>query len=286
MDTLQTHEIAIRLAVFIGIFAVMAIWEMLTPRRPPTVSKVQRWGSNIGLVVLNTLMLRLLFPTAAVGVALLAENRGWGVLNTLALPQWFEMLIAVVVLDFSIWLQHVMVHAVPLLWRVHRMHHADLDYDLTTGARFHPFEIILSLLFKFAVIAVLGPAVAAVLLFELILNGMSMFNHGNVGLPDPIDRGLRLLLVTPDMHRVHHSVEDDEMNSNFGFNLSIWDRLFGTYRDQPCGGHEGMTIGIRGFREPREVDTLPGMLALPFRGAVVDYAISRRQWGRRNDERV
>jgi sterol desaturase/sphingolipid hydroxylase (fatty acid hydroxylase superfamily) len=286
VDTLQTHEIAIRLTVFVGIFAVMAIWELLVPRRALTVSKAQRWRSNIGLVVLNSLMLRLLFPTAAIGVALFAEHRGWGVLNTLALPHWFELLIAVIVLDFAIWLQHVMVHAIPLLWRVHRMHHADLDYDLTTGARFHPFEIVLSMLIKFAVIAVLGPAVAAVLLFELILNGMAMFNHGNVRVPDPIDRVLRLLIVTPDMHRVHHSVEDDETNSNFGFNLSVWDRLCGTYRDQPRSGHEGMTIGIRGFRRASEVDELPGMLALPFRGAVVDYAINRRQSGRQNDEPV
>lgn len=286
MDTLQTHEAAIRLTFFFGIFATMAVWELLAPRRALTVSKVQRWGNNIGLVVLNTVLLRLLFPTAAVGMAVFAEVHGWGVLNTLTLPGWVEILTAVIVLDFAIWLQHVMVHAIPLLWRLHRVHHADLDYDLTTGARFHPLEIILSMLIKFAVIAVLGPAVTAVILFEVILNGMAMFNHGNVRLPDPLDRVLRLLLVTPDMHRVHHSVEDDETNSNFGFNLSLWDRLFGTYRDQPRGGHDGMTIGIHGFRDAREVDALPGMLALPFRGKVNDYVINRRQWNGQDDDHV
>jgi sterol desaturase/sphingolipid hydroxylase (fatty acid hydroxylase superfamily) len=171
-----------------------------------------------------------------------------------------------------------MVHAVPALWRLHRVHHADLDYDLTTGARFHPIEIILSMLIKFATIAVLGPPVIAVILFEVILNGMAMFNHANVRLPARFDQVLRWLVVTPDMHRVHHSVEDDEANSNFGFNLSCWDRLLGTYRDQPRGGHQGMTIGIHGYRKPREVSWLPGLLALPFRGKITGYAINRRQW--------
>ena len=286
MDALQTHETAIRLTVFFAVFAAMAVWELLAPRRALTVSKAQRWTNNMGLVLLNTLLLRLLFPTAAVGMAVFAEHNGWGVLNYFALPGWVEVLIAVVVLDFAIWLQHVMVHAIPVLWRLHRVHHADLDYDLTTGARFHPLEIILSMLIKFAVIAVLGPAVAAVILFELILNGMAMFNHGNVHLRDRLDRALRRLLVTPDMHRVHHSVEDDETNSNFGFNLSVWDRLFGTYRDQPRGGHEGMTIGIRGFRDARDVDALAGMLVLPFRGKITGYVINRRQWQGPDDAHV
>lgn len=286
MDTLQTHEIAIRLMSFFGIFAAMAVWELLAPRRALTVPKARHWGHNIGIVALNVILLRLLFPAAAVGVAVFAERYGWGVLNLLTLPTWFEILLAVIVLDFAIWLQHVMMHAIPVLWRLHRVHHADLDYDLTTGARFHPLEIILSMLIKFAVIALLGPAIAAVILFEVILNGMAMFNHGNVGLPDGLDRALRLLFVTPDMHRVHHSVEDDETNSNFGFNLSVWDRLFGTYRDQPRGGHIGMTIGIRGFRDPREVDALPGMLTLPFHGVASDYVINRRQWSRQVGEDI
>jgi sterol desaturase/sphingolipid hydroxylase (fatty acid hydroxylase superfamily) len=234
--------------------------------------------NNIGLVVFNTVLLRLLFPAAAVGMALLATDQGWGLFNYFQIPAWLAIPVAVIAMDLVIWLQHVMVHAVPALWRLHRVHHADLDYDLTTGARFHPIEIILSMLIKFAIIMVLGPPVVAVILFEIILNGMAMFNHANVRLPLPLDRVLRWLIVTPDMHRVHHSVEDDETNSNFGFNLSWWDRLFGTYRDQPRGGHDGMTIGIRGFRQLREVSWLPGLLVLPFRGKVTGYAINRRQW--------
>jgi sterol desaturase/sphingolipid hydroxylase (fatty acid hydroxylase superfamily) len=182
-------------------------------------------------------------------------------------------------MDLAIWVQHVLVHAVPALWLLHRVHHADLDYDLTTGARFHPLEIVLSMLIKFATIVVLGPPVAAVVIFEVLLNATAMFNHANVRLPARIDRVLRLFVVTPDMHRVHHSVEDDETNSNFGFNLPWWDRLFGTYRDQPRGGHEGMTIGINTFRELRQVAWLPGMLTMPFIGKVTGYAINRRQWG-------
>jgi sterol desaturase/sphingolipid hydroxylase (fatty acid hydroxylase superfamily) len=279
LDTfVQTHEAAIRLGFFLGIFAVMALWEVLAPRRGLTISKAVRWANNLGLVVLNTVLLRLLFPAAAVGMAAFAAGQGWGLLNHWQVPFWLAVPVAVLVMDLVIWLQHVMVHAVPALWRLHRVHHADLDYDLTTGARFHPLEILLSMLIKFAAIMVLGPPVLAVILFEVILNAMAMFNHGNVRLPLALDRRLRWVLVTPDMHRVHHSVEDDETNSNFGFNLSLWDRLFGTYRDQPRGGHKGMTIGIRDHREPREVDRLPGMLTLPFRGAVTDYAINRRQW--------
>jgi sterol desaturase/sphingolipid hydroxylase (fatty acid hydroxylase superfamily) len=273
------HEAAIRLGFFFGVFALMALWELRSPRRTLSVSKAQRWGNNLGLVVLNSILLRLLFPAAAVGMAAIADARGWGLLHVLEPPLWLSVLVAVVVLDFVIWLQHVMFHAVPALWRLHRVHHADLDYDLTTGARFHPIEILLSMVIKFAAIMVLGPPVVAVILFEVILNGMAMFNHGNVGLPAGLDRALRWLVVTPDMHRVHHSVEDDETNSNFGFNLSWWDRLLGTYREQPREGHSGMTIGIRGYRDPREVDRLAGMLLLPFRGEVTDYAINRRRWG-------
>jgi sterol desaturase/sphingolipid hydroxylase (fatty acid hydroxylase superfamily) len=287
LDTfVQAHEAAVRLGFFIGIFAVMALWEVLAPRRALTVSKALRWANNVGLVVFNTVLLRLLFPAAAVGMAAFAAEQGWGLLNHFAVPFRIAVPIAVIAMDFVIWLQHVMVHAVPALWRLHRVHHADLDYDLTTGARFHPIEIILSMLIKFAAVAVLGPPVVAVILFEVILNGMAMFNHGNVRLPEGVDRALRALVVTPDMHRVHHSVEDDEANSNFGFNLSWWDRLFGTYRDQPRGGHEGMRIGIRGFRDPRQVAWLPGMLALPFKGRITGYAINRRQWAAGEEDDV
>ncbi|MGE5155443.1 MAG: sterol desaturase family protein [Bdellovibrio bacteriovorus] len=279
MDSfIQTYEPAIRLASFLGIFALMTLWELLAPRRALTVSKGIRWANNLGLVALNTLVLRLLFRAAAVGVAAVAAERGWGLLNLYPPHPVLAVVVAVVTLDLVIWVQHVMVHAIPALWRLHRVHHADLDYDLTTGARFHPLEIILSMLIKFATILVLGTPVVAVVIFEVLLNATAMFNHGNVRLPIALDRWLRWVLVTPDMHRVHHSIEDDETNSNFGFNLSIWDRLFGTYRDQPRAGHEGMTIGIRDHRDPREVDRLPGMLALPFRGGVTGYAINRRQW--------
>jgi len=278
-DWLLTHEPAVRLGLFLGVFALMALWEMIAPRRALTLSKAMRWSNNIGLVVFNTVLLRLLFPAAAVGMAAFAAQQGWGVLNYVEVPFWIAVLIAVIALDFVIWLQHVMVHAIPLLWRLHRVHHADPDYDLTTGARFHPIEIILSMLIKFATIAVLGPPVVAVIIFEVLLNATAMFNHGNVRLPAKADRVLRWFVVTPDMHRVHHSVEDDETNSNFGFNLPWWDRLFGTYRDQPRGGHEGMTIGIHGYNQPRDVSWLPGLLVLPFRGRISGYVINRRQWG-------
>jgi len=272
------HEKPIRLGFFFGVLALMALWEVLAPRRALSVSKALRWANNLGLVFFNSFLLRLLFPAAAVGMAAFASERGWGIFNTFEVPFWLAVALSVVAMDFIIYLQHVLVHAVPVLWRLHRVHHADLDYDVTTGARFHPIEILLSMLIKFATIAVLGPPVVAVVLFEVVLNAMAMFNHGNVRLPLGLDRVLRALLVTPDMHRVHHSVEDDEANSNFGFNLSLWDRLFGTYRDQPRAGHEGMTIGIHKYRTPREVNRIDGLLLLPFRGKVSDYAINRRQW--------
>jgi sterol desaturase/sphingolipid hydroxylase (fatty acid hydroxylase superfamily) len=272
------QESVIRLGSFAGIFALMALWELLAPCRALAVARSVRWGNNLSLVVVNTLLVRLLFPTAAIGVAVFAHDQGWGLLNYVELPSWLALALALVALDLAIWVQHVLFHAVPALWRLHRVHHADLDYDLTTGARFHPLEIVLSMGIKFGLIAALGPPVLAVLVFEVILNGMAMFNHANVSLPPALDRALRWLLVTPDMHRVHHSIEDDEANSNFGFNLAWWDRLFGTYRAQPRAGHRGMTIGIRAHRQPREVSWLPGMLALPFRGAVDGYAINRRQW--------
>jgi len=257
----------------------MAVWEFRRPARALRLSRSLRWMNNLGLVALNTLILRLLFPAAAVGMAAFAAERGWGLLNYTALPHWLAIFVSIVALDFVVWLQHVMVHAIPVLWRLHRVHHADPDYDLTTGARFHPLEILLSMLIKFAAIVVLGPPVVAVILFEVLLNATAMFNHGNVRLPSMADRILRWLVVTPDMHRVHHSVEDDETNSNFGFNLPWWDRLFGTYRDQPRSGHVGMTIGIHGYNERRDVTWLPGLLALPFRGRISGYVIHRRQWG-------
>ncbi len=283
-DLVLENELPIRLGFFFGVFAVMAAWELAAPRRRLTVSRTLRWTSNLGLVFLNSLVLRLLFPAAAVGVAALAEERDWGLFNLVEAPFAVAVLLSVVAMDFVIWLQHVVFHAIPVLWRLHRVHHADLDYDVTTGARFHTIEIILSMLIKFATIVLLGPPVVAVVIFEVLLNATAMFNHGNVKLPARLDRALRWVLVTPDMHRVHHSVEDDEANSNFGFSLTWWDRLFGTYRDQPRAGHQGMTIGIHRYRDPKLVDRLPGMLALPFVGPITGYAINRRQW-KNSDEK-
>lgn len=243
------HEPAIRLSFFVGVFAAVALWEVAAPRRALTVSKALRWGSNLGLVVLNTVLLRLMFPLAAVGVAAFGVANGWGLLNHFQVPFWLAVPVAVVAMDFVIWLQHVMVHAVPALWRLHQVHHADLDYDLTTGARFHPIEIALSMLIKFATITVLGPPVLAVVIFEVLLNATAMFNHGNIRLPAGVDRVLRWFVVTPDMHRVHHSVRVEELNTNFGFCLSLWDRASGLYCAQPQGGHEAMTVGLAAHQD-------------------------------------
>jgi len=278
------HEMSIHIGFSFGVFTLMAVWELMAPRRSLTVSKVVRWTNNLGLVILNTAILRLLFPAAAVGVAMFTSAHGWGVLNHFAVPLPVAVVLSLVALDFIIYLQHVLMHAVPVLWRLHRVHHADPDYDVTTGSRFHPIEIVLSMLIKFAAIVVLGAPPLAVVIFEIILNAMSLFNHGNVRLPLGIDRVLRLIVVTPDMHRVHHSVEGNEANSNFGFNLSIWDRICGTYIDQPRKGHSAMTIGINDYREPRLVSWLPGILALPFLGEVKGYAINRREWSTPEDK--
>lgn len=284
-DFILDHEPGIRLASFLGIFAVMAVWELLAPRRVLSQSKRQRWFNNLGLVVFNTALLRLVFPLAAVGMATTAELNGWGLFNRVEPPGWLALLASVVILDGAIYLQHVMLHAVPLFWRLHRVHHADLDFDVTTGSRFHPVEILLSMLIKFAVIVLLGPPIVAVVVFEVLLNASSMFNHSNVRLPTALDALLRWLIVTPDMHRVHHSHLDHETNSNFGFNLSIWDRLFGTYRNQPQEGHEGMVIGIDTFRDAAHCITLRGMLGMPLIGKLGDYAINRRHWDRNENRK-
>lgn len=275
-DLALTHELLLRGVCFAGVFSLMALWELRAPARPLALPRAVRWANNLAMVGLNTILLRLLFPAAAIGMAAFSADKGWGLLNHIAPPLWLGIVIAVIALDVFIWLQHVLMHAIPVLWRLHRVHHADLDYDVTTGARFHPLEILGSMVIKFAAIAALGPPVVAVLLFEVLLNATSMFNHGNVRLPARLDRILRWLLVTPDMHRVHHSVEEDETNSNFGFNLPWWDRLCGTYREQPRGGHAGMTIGIHGVNAPRDAAWLPGLLTLPFRGGPGGYGINRR----------
>ncbi len=273
-DFLLANEPIIRLSVFLGILVVMAAWEVAAPRRRREIPRVLRWTNNLGVVVADTILVRLTFPIAAVGLALLAEERGWGVFNVIEAPGWVAFIASVVVLDLVIYLQHVLFHAVPALWRLHRMHHADLDFDVTTGLRFHPIEIVLSMGIKLAVVVVLGPPAAAVLVFEVILNGTAMFNHSNIRIPLGLDRILRWVVVTPDMHRVHHSVVPQETNSNFGFNLPWWDRLFGTYRAQPAEGHDGMTIGIELFRTRRDL-WLDRMLIQPLLGKAGNYPINR-----------
>ena len=257
-------ETTIRLGCFVGVLVTMMAWEAAAPRRPRGHPRAARWTANLGIVVLDTVLVRLLFPLAPVAVAAVAAGQGWGVLNVIEVPYWVAVAASVVVLDFAIYLQHVMFHAVPVLWRLHRMHHADLDYDTTTGLRFHPLEIVLSVAIKMAVIVLIGAPAAGVLIFEVVLNATALFNHGNVSLAPGLDRVLRLVVVTPDMHRVHHSVVKAETDSNFGFNLPWWDRLMGTYRAQPEAGHEGMTIGLEVFRDPGEL-RLPRLLTQPFR---------------------
>ena len=274
-DFIANHEGMIRLAFFVGIFAAVAIAELAAPRRALTTSKVSRWFANIGIVVMNTVLLRLIVPASAVGISVWVQQQGWGLFNQVEIPYWLKVVLSAMLLDFVIYLQHVMFHAVPLLWRFHMMHHADMDFDVTTGTRFHPIEIFISMGIKFAAIMLLGAPALGVIIFEILLNGTAMFNHGNFFVPLGVDRNLRLFVVTPDMHRVHHSVFPTEANSNFGFNLPWWDRLMGTYRAQPTRGHDGMTIGLNQFRDPAGL-TLPRLLVLPFTGKQGTYAINRR----------
>jgi len=245
-------EIWIRVGSFVSLLILFAVWERLTPRRAMTARRAIRWVSNLGLVVLGSLAVPLLLPIASLAMAALAAERGWGLFNNYDWPYPVVFLLSVVLLDFFIYLQHVLFHAVPTLWCLHRVHHSDVDLDASSGVRFHFLEIVLSMVIKLAAIVTLGPPVLAVLAFEVILNGTSLFNHANIKLPPKVDALVRLVIVTPDMHRVHHSVIRKETDSNFGFNLSVWDRLFGTYRAQPAKGHEGMTIGIEDFREERD----------------------------------
>ena len=257
-------EPLIRLGVFATVLTVLIAGELLAPRRQFTVRRSRRWPGNVGVVVISTVLIRILFPTAAVGLALVAEANGWGLLNLVAAPDWLAILVAIVLLDLIIFAQHRLFHAVPLLWRLHRMHHADLEIDVTTGFRFHPGEIVLSMVIKLGAVAVLGAPALGVMIFEILLNATSLFNHSNIRLPAAVDGRLRRILVTPDMHRVHHSIVARETNSNFGFNLPWWDRLFGTYRAQPAAGHEAMTIGLTLFRDPSEL-RLDRILMQPLR---------------------
>ena len=264
----------IRAAAFVGVFAILATAEALAPRRPLSISKIQRWFANLTIVALNPLTVLLVFPILPIGLALHASAQNWGLLNHPAMPYWLKVAAGVVMLDLAIYAQHVLHHAIPAFWRLHMVHHADLDFDLTTGLRFHPVEIVVSMAIKLSVVAALGPPLLAVLIFEVALNATSMFNHSNIRIPEKVDQVLRLLVVTPDMHRVHHSVIMRETNSNFGFNLPWWDRFFGTYKDQPDKGHINMTIGLAQFRDPRKL-TLPRLLILPFAGDPGQVPINR-----------
>lgn len=274
IQTLLANEPVLRLAVFVGVLVAMALWELAAPRRRQDIPRVLRWTNNLALVVVDTVLLRLTFPILAVGLALMAQASGWGLFNALDLPLWLAILLSILLLDLAIYLQHVLFHAVPGLWRLHRMHHADLEFDVTTGLRFHPVEIALSMAIKLAVVAALGAPAVAVLLFDVVLNATALFNHANIRLPAGVDRVLRWVVVTPDMHRVHHSVIPAETNSNFGFNLPWWDRLLGTYRAQPMAGHTGMTIGIEHFRTRRDL-WLDRMLMQPLRGPATGGALDR-----------
>lgn len=253
----------LRIAAFVAVFVTMALWEVARPRRIQQLSRGSRWPSNIGIVVLDNVVLRLVMPMSAVGLATYVEAQAWGLFSNFGSTA-ASAILGFLALDLAVYGQHVLFHYVPALWRLHRMHHADQEFDVSTGIRFHPIEVALSLAIKYAVIATLGVPAVAVFAFEVVLNATSMFNHGNVAIPPAWDRVLRYVLVTPDMHRVHHSIERRETNSNFGFNLPFWDRLFGTYIDQPVAGHDQMIIGIDRFRSEQE-QRLHNMLTQPFR---------------------
>ncbi len=254
-----------RLTCFAGTLLVMGLLEWLAPRKQRVASRSARWLSHLGLVAINTLAARLWIPLSAVAAAAWAQTQGWGLLNMVQWPVWVEFTLALVLLDLAIYGQHVLSHHVPLLWQLHKVHHADLDLDVTSGVRFHTLEILLSAVFKLGLVVVLGPSGLAVMVFEIILNAASLWSHSNVRLPLGVDRWLRLVLVTPDMHRVHHSVLVHETNSNYGFQLPWWDFLFRTYTAQPQAGHEGMVIGLVAPREEKQVVRLTGLLAMPFR---------------------
>lgn len=270
----MNSEAFIRLAFFLGIFVIVALWELAAPRKRLTVPKLGRWGNNLGMILFDVVMIRVLMPAAAIQMAVATQHNGWGILHYYHVSLIPAMIIGVLALDLVIYLQHLMFHAVPILWRLHMVHHADLDIDVSTALRFHPIEILISMGIKMAAVAVIGPPMLAVLVFEIILNGTAMFNHGNIRLSLAIDRLLRLLVVTPDMHRVHHSVIIRETNSNFGFNFPWWDRMLGTYRSQPAAGHEKMVIGLSQFRDVRRLN-LFRLLILPFYGNPGAYSLNR-----------
>ena len=262
-NLIADSESSIRLAIFLGMFLLLAIAEVLFPRRKPAYSKPKRWLSNLGISALNTLVVRISFPIAGVAAAMLAQERQWGLLNQLPLAAWLNILVFLLLFDLAIYWQHRLFHVVPWLWRFHRMHHTDVDYDLTTGSRFHPCSILISAAIKIALVIVLGASAAAILTAEVVLNVTAMFNHSNLKLPQSMDHKLRKILVTPDMHRIHHSTDSIEHNANFGFNFPWWDRIFGSYLDQPKMSHEDMDIGITGFQERKSIDIFT-LLIQPF----------------------
>ncbi len=275
LSLFQFSEAAVRMTVFILVFAAMAVWEMAAPRRILAAGKAGRWFTNLLIVLINTILVRVIFPVMPVALAVVAGARGWGLLNSINAPSWLEFIFALVLLDLSVYLQHVMYHVLPPLWRLHLVHHADLDIDVTTGLRYHPVEIILSLMVRLSAVAVIGPDPLAVAVYEIVLNGMLMFNHGNVRMPAGADGVLRYFAVTPDMHRVHHSAVIPETNSNFGLTLSWWDRIFGTYRGEPAAGREGMKIGLAQYRDEGEL-SLPRLMILPVIADTGGYDITGR----------
>ena len=258
------NELIIRLVAFFGIFGLVAMTELIIPKRTLRINKMKRWFNNIGLIVFNSLILRFIIPFTGVMVALLCQEKGFGVFNLITVPSWIAILSCIILLDLLIYTQHVVFHLVPIFWRLHKVHHSDLDYDLTMASRFHPIEMGLSLCLRCFFIALLGVPVIAVILFEVILNGAAMFNHGNFLLPKKLDNVLRLFIVTPDMHFVHHSIEKNEYNRNFGFNLPWWDRIFGTYKAEPKLGQQEMEIGLKDYPIERSVVSLGRMVMLPF----------------------
>jgi sterol desaturase/sphingolipid hydroxylase (fatty acid hydroxylase superfamily) len=266
-------ELTVRLVAFAGMLAAMSLWEVVAPRRQPACREPMRRLNNLGLVAINSLLARLVVPLSAVAAAELASREQWGLFAWLGWPTWLEFVLVLVLLDLALYLQHVMFHAVPALWRLHMVHHADLDFDATTGLRFHTLEILLSMMIKTGFVLTLGASPWTVLVFEALLNATSIFNHSNVQMPTRLDRLLRQVVVTPDMHRVHHSTLRREANSNFGFNLPWWDWWLGTYREAPQAGHVNMTIGLDHLRDEEQSERLHWMLALPWVRGTGDYPI-------------
>lgn len=275
MNFTTAYEPVVRLSAFIAVFVAMALWELAAPRRRILLGRQRRWPHNLGLLLVDIVAVRVLVPGAAIAVAMAGEANGWGLLNAVTLPSWIALPLAIAFLDLVIYFQHVTFHAVPALWRLHRVHHADQDFDVTTGTRFHPIEILISTAVKCAAVAAIGAPALAVLVFEVLLNATAVFNHANARIPLAADRWLRWIVVTPDMHRVHHSINYNESSSNFGFNAPWWDRLFGTYRAQPAAGHEAMVIGVDAFRDPED-QRLDQLLVQPWRDSAGGYSINRR----------